>query len=133
MRRTKFTSPIRFVFDNQWQPLVRLEDYHRSGLGITKARELVEQQRRQLQANGATRDPYHTWHGRIVADWLDTLPTSGSTSATMLYEDFIRWAVEWENVDPADFSQTMWGRIMNGCVTKRRTNSGIVYDGVSLP
>ena len=124
---------LRFIFDDEWQPLVRLEEYHRSRLGITKARELAEEQRQQHYAQGSNRDPHGTWHGRLVSDWLDTLLKTGSTSATVLYEDFIRWAREWEGIDAAEFSQTRWGRLMNEWVAKRRTNQGVVYDGVSLP
>ena len=125
---------LRCIFDREWQPLVRLEEYHASRLGITAARKLVEQQRQQHYAVQPNQpDPYWTPHGRLVFDWLQTLRKTGSTSATELYEDFIRWAVEWEDIDPAEFTQTRWGRIMNHYVSKRRTNQGVVYDGLSLP
>jgi len=126
---------LRFIFDDEWQPLVRLEEYHASGLGITAARKLVEQQRQQHYAAQPNQpDPYWTPHGRLVFDWRQTLPRSfGCASATELYEDFIRWACEWEGIDPAEFTQTRWGRIMNRYIPKRRTNRGVVYDGVSLP
>lgn len=148
MRRTKFYSSsikmrrrnpppskrIRFIFDREWQPLVRLEEYHASGLRIIEARKLVEQQRTQHYAAQPNQlDPYWTPHGRLVSDWLDTLRKTGSTSATELYKDFIRWASEWEDIDPAEFTHTRWGRIMNNWVPKRRMNHGVVYDGVSLP
>ena len=128
---------LRFIFDDEWQPLVRLEEYHRSGLGITKARELAEQQRQQhckQLSDKSAGDPYWTPHGRLVFDWLQTLPRSfGCASSTELYNDFICWAGEWAGVDPADFTQTRWGRLMNRWIPDRRTNRGIVYDGVSLP
>lgn len=125
---------LRFIFDREWQPLVRLEEYHASGLGIIAARQLVEEQRQQhYTAQPNQPDPYWRWDGRLVYDWLQTLRKSGSTSATELYEDFIRWAGEWENIDPDEFTQTRWGRLMNDWVSKRRTNQGVVYDGVSLP
>lgn len=123
---------LRFIFDDEWQPLVRLEEYHRSRLGITKARDLAEEQRQLHYAQGSNRDSHGTWHGRFVFDWLQTLPQNGSTSATELYEDFLNWMSEWTDADPAEFTQTRWGRIMNHWVSKRRTNSGIVYDGISL-
>ena len=135
MRRTNPPphKRLRFIFDDEWQPLVRLEEYHRSRLGIVKARELAEKQRQLHYAQGSNRDPHRTWHGRLVSDWLDTLPKTGSTSATVLYEDFIGWVGEWEDIDPADFTQTRWGRLTKGWVPWRRTNQGVVYDGVSLP
>ncbi len=134
MRRTKFYN-LRFIFDDEWQPLVRLEDLYRSGLGKTAVRKLVEQQRQlHFAAQPNHPDPYWTPHGRLISDWLETLPRSfGCASATELYEDFIRWARDWEDIDPVEFTHTRWGRLMNDWVPKRRTNRGVVYDGVSLP
>ena len=122
------------IFDDEWQPLVRLEELYRSGLGKTAVRQLVEEQR-TLHSAAQPKQPdlYWRWDGRLVHDWLETLRKTGSTSATELYEDFVRWAGEWSNIDPAEFTQTRWGRIMNHYVSKRRTNQGVVYDGVSLP
>jgi len=125
---------LRFIFDREWQPLVRLEEYHASRLGITAARKLVEQQRQQhYAAQPKQPDPYWTPHGRLVYDWLQTLAQSGSAGSTELYKDFIRWAGEWAGIGPKDFTQTRWGRLMNYWIPDRRTNCGIVYDGVSLP
>lgn len=137
MRRTRSPCPIRFVFDGESQPLVRVEDLFRSGLGKTAVRKFVEQARQRhydAQSSPAAGDPYWTRHGRLVSDWSQSLPQVGSANASELYNAFIRWAGEWEpQFDAADFSQTRWGRIMNYWYRKRRTSAGIVYDGISLP
>ena len=126
---------LRFIFDDQCQPLVRVEELYRSGLGKTAVRQLVEAQRKlHYAAQPNQPDPYWTPHGRLVFDWLQTLPRSfGCASSTELYNDFICWAREWEGVNPPEFTHTRWGRLMNHWVQDRRTNRGIVYDGVSLP
>ena len=132
MRRTipPPSKHVRFIFDEEWQPLVRLEEYHQSGLGITAARKLVEQQRAfHYKAEPNKSDPFWTPDGRLVYDWTQTLSRKGSARATELYLDFLRWA----ELKPDEFNQTKWGRLMLHWTHKRRRGQGIVYVGISLP
>ena len=99
-------------------------------MGIRALRQLAEEQRQvHYSAEPDKSDPYWTPDGRLVYDWLQTLPRKGSAPARKLYLHFLRWA----SVEEEIFTETRWGRMMLPRVVKRRTNGGIVYEGISLP